>query len=1070
MLIPIKIRNWPASSTCQHSLRTAPFALGLLAGLWTLPTQVLAYSEQGRLHDAESWHSDEFKLDWGLGAIGADAAYARGLSGKGVRLGIFDGGTDLRHSEFAEKSNQSLRLASPGCERDTLNTDASAGCFYSEGDRGTITYNDLQPQALSALQEAVASGDLSQDELDRFIAEQGAKYADHGTHVAGIILASRDGAGNHGVAYAADPSTVRRYSNIYSNAPPSLARPQSNAADYTLYPAIYDQLHAQNVRAINHSWSIAFETNTAERLDLGLQDARLNPGPELAYGSLNAGLLQVFAAGNVTKQLNSSPQTAPLAGLLPSLPRAIPELEKYWLSVVNVNNGLTLDPTSYRCGYSKDWCLAAPGTDITSSIVGGEIDVEVRYDEDDEVKGFDVTGDRPVFGYGLKTGTSMAAPHVTGALALLMERFPYLDNPQIRDVLLTTARDLGAPGVDDVYGWGLIDLKKAIDGPGQLRVDTNVIIDHPAGGTKVWQGDAWDDWRNDIGGPGRMGLSGPGWLRLSGNNSFAGATLDSGTLELDGVNRLTRDIQVNGGLLRLNGSLQGTDLNLNRGIAQINGQQTGGQTRVGAGALLSGDGVLSDTRVEGIIIPGSDLRPLTVNGTYAQAPGSTLIARTNNTQQPALKTTGAASIEGGTLNLLRGTGDLVLGQQYRVLQADGGVTGLFTTLDHQQYSPFLGFNQRLGADGLFVDVGRGLPLASVAKTPNQRATATGADGMALSQPLAQRLTALFPTQAPEALDQLSGELHASTQGVMIENSGIIRDAALDRSRSNLNTAAGQTGESRQNVWVQLPRQNGRLDGDLNASTASHSNTGLLIGADHVFEQGTQAGVVLGSSRGNVKAGARGKASVETYQIGLHIGQNWDALGLYGGVSYANNQIQSKRQVNLPGVNEKLSAKYNSRTTQVFVEGNYRIEQGALQWQPYVQLAHVRSRAEGFSERGGISALKGKGSTNDVNLTTGGLRLKLDLAKTQTGPDWLSFNGGLGYTLASGDLQPTTRVALQGADSMSIAGAPLNRNTLRTELGAVAQLSRDSALSLTVNDQRGKRSREQGVALQYQFNF
>ncbi|WP_350617357.1 S8 family serine peptidase, partial [Pseudomonas sp. HY7a-MNA-CIBAN-0227] len=84
-------------------------------------------------------------------------------------------------------------------------------------------------------------------------------------------------------------------------------------------------------------------------------------------------------------------------------------------------------------------CVAAPGTAIASSVVSGEIDANKWYDEDGEVNGFEVTGDRPVFGYETWSGTSMAAPHVTGALGLLMERFPYLDNPQIRDVLLTTA-------------------------------------------------------------------------------------------------------------------------------------------------------------------------------------------------------------------------------------------------------------------------------------------------------------------------------------------------------------------------------------------------------------------------------------------------------------------------------------------------------------------------------------------------------------------------------------------------------------------------------------------------------
>lgn len=43
-----------------------------------------------------------------------------------------------------------------------------------------------------------------------------------------------------------------------------------------------------------------------------------------------------------------------------------------------------------------------------------------------------------------------------------MERFPYLDNAQVRDVLLTTARDLGVAGVDPIYGRGMVDLRRAI--------------------------------------------------------------------------------------------------------------------------------------------------------------------------------------------------------------------------------------------------------------------------------------------------------------------------------------------------------------------------------------------------------------------------------------------------------------------------------------------------------------------------------------------------------------------------------------------------------------------------------
>lgn len=51
----------------------------------------------GNPGDAASWRSDEFNADWGLGAMGADHAYARGLTGKGVRLALFDTGSALAH-------------------------------------------------------------------------------------------------------------------------------------------------------------------------------------------------------------------------------------------------------------------------------------------------------------------------------------------------------------------------------------------------------------------------------------------------------------------------------------------------------------------------------------------------------------------------------------------------------------------------------------------------------------------------------------------------------------------------------------------------------------------------------------------------------------------------------------------------------------------------------------------------------------------------------------------------------------------------------------------------------------
>ena len=69
---------------------------------------------------------------------------------------------------------------------------------------------------------------------------------------------------------------------------------------------------------------------------------------------------------------------------------------------------------------------------------------------------------------GDAAGTSFAAPRVVGAAALLRHKFPNLNGSALKQVLLQTATDLGATGVDNIYGYGLLNIPNAMSPQGNV--------------------------------------------------------------------------------------------------------------------------------------------------------------------------------------------------------------------------------------------------------------------------------------------------------------------------------------------------------------------------------------------------------------------------------------------------------------------------------------------------------------------------------------------------------------------------------------------------------------------------
>jgi subtilisin family serine protease len=120
----------------------------------------------------------------------------------------------------------------------------------------------------------------------------------------------------------------------------------------------------------------------------------------------------------------------------------------------------TVEGTQRYC--MADYFVVAPGVDIWSSVGNGA----------------SAAGN-----YGYLSGTSMATPFVAGVAAVIKGQWPQLTSSQIASIIFQTTDDLGAPGVDPVYGRGEVDITKAMGPVGQTIVATGGYLPGVAAGT-----------------------------------------------------------------------------------------------------------------------------------------------------------------------------------------------------------------------------------------------------------------------------------------------------------------------------------------------------------------------------------------------------------------------------------------------------------------------------------------------------------------------------------------------------------------------------------------------------------
>lgn len=296
----------------------------------------------------------EFTKNDGVDVINAEAAYLRGATGAGTTVAVIDTGFDADHPDLANNISA-----------------ASYNIVSNDGDIGG--------------------------------------GADHGTKVAGIIAAERNGLGTHGVAYETELLAVKA------------ARCSDSGCNFYVSDLTRAVIYATDNMAHVINMSLGGPSGSDRDLNAAISRAA------------NAGAYVVVATGNASKAEPYYPANlaanASLGGMV--------------VAVAAVTDGGSLASFSNKCGSAMNSCLAAPGISIATTKDGAK-------------SATDTTA---------ASGTSFAAPHVSGALALLVQLFPdaYGADPRsIAMFMFDGARDLGAAGVDAKYGHGLLDVTGAI--------------------------------------------------------------------------------------------------------------------------------------------------------------------------------------------------------------------------------------------------------------------------------------------------------------------------------------------------------------------------------------------------------------------------------------------------------------------------------------------------------------------------------------------------------------------------------------------------------------------------------
>ncbi len=757
--------------------------------------------------------------------------------------------------------------------------------------------------------------------------------AGHGTQVARIILGYNANGHPGGVAMQATLASFRYLADDRS--------PVQNVKADGAFSAGAQWLADRGVNVVNVSSDALRWDSDAGRNELYDGFSRLTGRDALV----------VVAAGDAADFEPSQLAALPLTGEDPD------GVRKRWLVVGAVSSEMPNRISAYSnaCGAAKDVCLMATG----------------------DVKTVDPNATGLVDGHS----TGFAAAQVSGAAAIVRDRFTYLNAEQTLQILFGTTTDLGAPGVDDVYGHGLIDLNKAINGPGrldwgQMAFDFSRIVSSGFGG----------NWSNDMTGAGGLTLDGgnrPLLMFLSGRNTYAGPTIVRGTsgMTVGILGEQASDVVVqDGGWVTLaDGAVLKADMRAEAGAGGVSFGAPGG---VGGWPGVRG----GDVTIGGDLINGSNVW-LPSNGIVARIGGdyvqSAAAGMSMYLGAKPMEIAGTARLD-GSLHIVGTVNGYVFNARADVLQA-AQVEGTFDLVDWTAPSYLLSATPHYEPQGVWLELTRNsvattaarLGLSSAAIVGAERleaafgqldASTAFADADFLSGAAALQSTASV-AQLERSLASLSGQFHGM-------DATFTRMAADDARRSLESRMDEIAGRDASPMWSRTFEQQRAGSGvDMQAS-------GWSMGADVHRATATTMGVSMTSTHGDAWHGTR----ADRERVNLFEGQWYanrdlgDGRYVLGSLGFGQGQRTLHREIDLGIERFRVDSDLRQQHATLALQVGTRIHWGHLSIVPYAGLQAIRIRRDAFREEGAAGfGLAAEASDATSTMSIAGARFSQELS-------------------------------------------------------------------------------------------